>query len=112
MVVPDHLLSLKRHLESYAYKMRVNARQDNTKISTSIRLQDQDLTLILAVKGEDGEWRYLSLQDSKSLEEDAKDGNESEDSSGREEEEGEEGDNPSQEDEAMGGGEDEVQEIA
>ena len=85
VVVPDHLLSLKRHLESYAYKMRVNVRQDNTKVSTSIRLQDQDLTLILAVKGEDGVWKYLSLNDLKSLEEAAKDRSESGDSSGGEE---------------------------
>ena len=41
VVVPDHLLPLKRHLESLAYKMRRNAREDNTKISTSIRLQDK-----------------------------------------------------------------------
>ena len=68
------------------------------------------MTLILAVKGEDGVWKYLSLNDLKSLEEAAKDRSESGDSSGGEEYEEEEG-TPLEGDEAMGGEEDEVQEI-
>ena len=36
-VVPDHLHPLRRHLESFAFKVRRNARERGTKTSTSIR---------------------------------------------------------------------------
>ena len=58
VVIPDHLLSLKRFLDSFAYRIRTNARENNEKVSTSVRLDDADQTLVLAVKNrKDNTWK-------------------------------------------------------
>ena len=62
-VIPDHLAPLQRHLESFAFKIRRNGRSGGKKISTSVRLQDDGMTLALALKAEgDKRWTYYSKE--------------------------------------------------
>ena len=65
IVIPEHLEPLRRHLESFAYRMRRNAREDNkSKVSTQIRMKDEDMSLVLAVKtaGED-KWSQFTREE-------------------------------------------------
>ena len=65
-VIPEHLTPLHRHLESYAYKIRKNGRNGGKRISTSIRLQDDGMTLALALKAEgETRWNYFSKEELK-----------------------------------------------
>ena len=70
IVIPEHVGPLKRHLESYAYRIRKNGREVDKKISTSVRLMDDGMTLALAVR-EPGKvhWNYCSKEDLKRTEE-------------------------------------------
>ena len=69
-VFPEHLGPLKRHLEAFAFRIRINARQNKKKISTSVRLVDDGMTLALAVR-EPGQsrWNYFSKEQLKKTEE-------------------------------------------
>ena len=62
VVIPEHLAPLKRHLESFAYRMRRNAREsDSGKVSTQVRLNEEDCSLVLAVRrsGQD-KWSHYT----------------------------------------------------
>lgn len=75
-VIPEHLSPLQRHLESFAFRIRKNAKARNSKISTSVRLQDSNMSLMLALKGEGKKkWSYhtkeeLQMNDEKNKKED------------------------------------------
>lgn len=65
-VIPDHLAPLQRHLESYAYKIRRNGKSGGKRVSTSVRLQDDGMTLALALKTEgERRWSYYSKEELK-----------------------------------------------
>ena len=65
-VIPEHLAPLQRHLESYAFKIRKNGRNGGKKVSTSVRLQDDGMTLALALKTEGtNRWSYFSKEELK-----------------------------------------------
>ena len=64
IVVPDYLLPLKRYLEKFAYKVRSKARDiHKTKYSTSIRMDDGEMSLYLAIreKGTE-EWKRYTKE--------------------------------------------------
>ena len=65
VVIPEHLAPLKRHLESFAYRMRRNAREsDNGKVSTQVRLNDENWSLVLAVRRSGQEkWSHYTRED-------------------------------------------------
>ena len=56
--------SVKRHLESYAFRIRQKAKAKNDRVSTQIRLDNADMSLLLAVKEneEDGWVTYTRDQ--------------------------------------------------
>ena len=63
--VPEFLEPLKRHLDSYAFRIRKNARDQNKdKVSTQVRLDDREISLLLAGKEneEDGWVTYTREQ--------------------------------------------------
>ena len=63
-VIPEHLTPLQRHLESFAFRIRKNARSRETKISTSVRLHDEEMSLILAIKSEGSrKWSYHTKEE-------------------------------------------------
>ena len=49
IVIPDYLLSLKKYMDHFAFKVRRHTRVSHqTKFSTSIRMDDVERTLYLA----------------------------------------------------------------
>ena len=69
LVIPDYLLSLKRYLDRFAYKVRRHAKVSHqTKFSTSIRMDDVERTLYLATReAGESDWIYYSREDLKDL---------------------------------------------
>ena len=68
VVIPDHLISLKRYLDNFAFKIRSHARENNLgKVSTSVRLEDSEQTLVLAVRQPDSAWKSYTREDLRSL---------------------------------------------
>ena len=58
LVAPDHLLPLKRHLESFAFKIRKHSRDvTQLRVSTAVRFDEDQRSLVLACRDEgDTEW--------------------------------------------------------
>ena len=72
IVVPDYLQSLKRYMEKFAYRVRNRARTvHKTKFSTSIRMDDVEMSLYLAVRerGQD-EWKHYTKMELEELDDD------------------------------------------
>ena len=67
VVIPEFLEPLQRHLESYAYRIRKNARESGTnKISTQIRLRDENMSLVLALKdSKENVWNTFTREELK-----------------------------------------------
>ena len=92
IVIPDYLQSLKRYLEKFAYRVRNRARTvHKTKFSTSIRMDDVEMSLYLATRerGQD-KWRHYTKVELEELDDDLEKLDASEEESESEEDEMEE----------------------
>ena len=69
ITVPDHLLPLRRHLETFAFKVRKFSREiSGLKVSTSIRFEDDSRSLVLSCKEEgDDEWKSYTREELENL---------------------------------------------
>ena len=63
MTAPDYLLSLRRYLEAFAFRIRKFARDLGLQTSTSVRFDDERESLLLAVREEGDEWEYYTKED-------------------------------------------------
>ena len=70
VVIPEFLEPLHRHLESHAYRIRKNARESGTnKISTQIRLRDENMSLVLPLKdSKENVWNTFTREELKDSE--------------------------------------------
>ena len=69
VVIPDHLMSMRSQLDRLTYKIRKHASDNNKKVTTSIRLDDQSQGLVAAVReGKEGKWLYYTVQELEELE--------------------------------------------
>ena len=50
IVVPEFLLPLKSKLEGLSYKIRQHTNKTGNKVSTSLRLEDKSMSLVMAVR--------------------------------------------------------------
>ena len=62
IVIPDYLQPLKRYLEKFAFKIRTKAKTvHKTKFSTSIRMDDLEMSLFLATREKGTErWKHYT----------------------------------------------------
>ena len=72
VVIPDFLQPLKRYLEKFAYKIRTKAKEvHNTKFSTSIRMDDVEMSLFLATREKGLEkWKHYTRSQLEAMDED------------------------------------------
>ena len=92
IVIPDYLQSLKRYLDSFAYRVRKRAREvHDTRFSTAIRMDDINRTLYLATREQGSEeWLHYTRAELETLDDDLLKRNEQEESVMEEDEYGEE----------------------
>ena len=69
LVIPDYLMSLKRYLDRFAFKVRRHAREAHeTRFSTSVRMDDIEQTLYLATReAGEADWIFYNKDDLKPL---------------------------------------------
>ena len=69
IVIPEYLLPLKSKLEGLGYKLRKHTGKTGSKISTSLRLDDKSMGLVMAVRERrEDPWLHYSLKELKELE--------------------------------------------
>ena len=69
IVIPEYLMPLKSKLEGLGYKLRKHTGKTGSKISTSLRLEDKSMGLVMAVRERrEDPWLHYSLKELKELE--------------------------------------------